>query len=943
MDKIIIKNAYANNLKNIDLTLPKNKLIVITGVSGSGKSSLAFDTIYVEGKRRYFESLSSYARRFLGGNEKADVESIDGLSPTIAVDQKTTSHNPRSTVGTSTEIYDYLRVLFARVGVVHCINNHGIIYAQTKKEILNYILEQPLGSKVEILAPIDIKHYKSKKEILSYLQDENIIRVYLDNQLFLVKDLLKIDEKTKAISVVIDRIVLDKDEQIRTRLSESVEYTLKMTDQRVLIKINDNYKMFSTVAICPVCHFSMSKIEPNLFSFNSPHGACEKCKGLGYNYVPDERKMIPNPQLSINQGGIDFFKNTVNTTNMDWQRFACLIKHYGIDQSIPIANLKPHQLELLLYGSTTPINIDLLSANNKAYNSVDYVEGVLELVMRRYEETNSEQAREHYNKYMSEQTCKTCAGKKLRREALTIRINDLDIIDFTQLNVNEALDFFIQWNLNDEQQQIANPLVKEITDRLGFLKNVGLDYLNLARSSSSLSGGESQRIRLATQMGSKLTGILYVLDEPSIGLHQKDNDKLIGTLKEMRDLGNTVIVVEHDLDTIRAADYVVDIGLKAGAEGGYVIAAGTVEEVANNPNSLTGKYLSNKLMIPVPTTRRSGNGKKIILQKASGNNLKKVDLTIPLGKMIAVTGVSGSGKSTLIMQTLVKAIDYHNFNPFVKPAPYKNLIGHQNIDKMVLVNQDPIGQTSRSNPATYVGVFDDIRSVFENTKLAKEKGFLKGRFSFNVPGGRCEKCLGDGTIRIGMHFLPDVYIQCDECNGQRYNDETLEVKFKQKSIYDVLQMSVAEALEFFVNFPIIHRKLQLLSDVGLGYISLGAPSTSLSGGEAQRIKLAKFLQRKPTGKTLYVLDEPTTGLHLHDIAQLITIFNRIVDNKDTIVVIEHNLDLIKVCDHIIDLGLNGGDEGGKIIATGTPEQVVANHPESYTARYLAPYLEKNNK
>ncbi|MCV3728684.1 excinuclease ABC subunit UvrA [Ureaplasma miroungigenitalium] len=939
MDKLIIKNAYANNLKNIDITLPKNQLIVITGVSGSGKSSLAFDTIYTEGKRRYFESLSSYARQFLGGNEKADVESIDGLSPTIAVDQKTISHNPRSTVGTSTEIYDYLRVLYARAGQVHCLNNHGMIYAQTKKEIMAYIQAFPVDTKIEVLAPVDLQHYRSHKEVLSYLLDENFVRVYLDNQLTLVKDIDVLDSKIKNIHIVIDRIILDNEDPTRNRISESIDFALKTTNQRVVIKNNDNYKLFSTVAICTICSFSMGKIEPNLFSFNSPHGACETCKGLGYNFVPDENKMIPDPNLSINQGGLDFFKNTVNTTNMDWQRFACLIKHYKIDKSVPIKNLKPQERKYLLYGSDEPINIDLLSVNKRAHTSVDYVEGVLELIKRRYEETNSEQAREHYNKYMSEKTCKQCHGKKLCKQALSVKINNFDIIDFTYLNVNQAIDFFLQWELNDEQKQIALPLIKEITDRLGFLKNVGLDYLDLARSSSSLSGGESQRIRLATQMGSKLTGILYVLDEPSIGLHQKDNDKLIDTLKEMRDLGNTVIVVEHDLDTIKAADYVVDMGPKAGVHGGYVIAQGTVQEVRDNPNSITGQYLNHTLSIPVPTQRRGGNGSKIILKKASSNNLKDVDLTIPLGKLIAVTGVSGSGKSTLIMETLVKALEYHNFNPFVTPGKYKSLVGNKHIDKLVLVNQDPIGRTTRSNPATYVGVFDDIRTVFENTKLAKEKGFLKGRFSFNVPGGRCEKCMGDGTIRIAMHFLPDVYIECDECDGQRYNQETLDVKFKQKSIYDVLQMSVEEALEFFINFPIIHRKLQLLMDVGLGYISLGASSTSLSGGEAQRIKLAKFLQRKPTGKTLYVLDEPTTGLHLHDIAQLVKIFNRIVDNNDTIIVIEHNLDLIKVCDHIIDMGPDGGDQGGTIVATGTPEQIVMNAPHSYTAQYLKPYLE----
>ncbi|WP_031488797.1 excinuclease ABC subunit UvrA [Ureaplasma canigenitalium] len=942
MNKIVIKGAREHNLKNINLSLPKDKFIVFTGVSGSGKSSLAFDTIYNEGKRRYFESLSSYARMFLGNTDKADVDSIDGLCPTIAVDQKSISHNPRSTVGTITEIYDYLRVLYARVGTPYCINNHGEIKAHTEKEMINFLFKQKEQAKLQILSVQDNVLKTDLAKIIDDLKKKGYLRIRLNGEIYVLDEALNYDaKKDNKLEIIIDRIVLNFDSETQSRIADAIEIAIKDGNGSITFNIDGVDTTFSKNESCSVCNFVFKKIEPSLFSFNSPFGACENCKGLGYNFLPDERKMIPNDNLSINDGGIDYFKNTVNTSNMDWQRFNSIILHYGIDKKVPIKELSDQERKLLLYGSDEPINIDLVSSNNKSYSSVEYVEGILELVKRRYEETSSELAREHYNKYMSEITCKVCKGQRLNKCALNVLINNKNIIDFTNMNINEGIDFLLNTSFNNEMKQIAEPVVKEVLDRLSFLKNVGLDYLSLSRNSSTLSGGESQRIRLATQIGSKLTGILYVLDEPSIGLHQKDNDKLIATLKEMRDLGNTLIVVEHDIDTMLSCDYLVDIGPYAGVNGGRIVASGTVQEVMDNKDSLTGMYLRGEKKIDVPKTRRSGNGQKIILKGAKHNNLKNVDLTVPLGKFNVVTGVSGSGKSSLILQTLVKAIEKINFNPFVIPGAYSNLIGANHIDKLVVVNQEPIGRTSRSNPATYVGLFEEIRSVFENTIEARAKGYTKGRFSFNVRGGRCERCQGDGTLRISMHFLPDVYIVCDECKGKRYNDETLQIKYKGKTISDVLNLSVDQALDFFKNFPSIHRKISLLQDVGLGYLQLGASSTTLSGGEAQRIKLAKFLQRKPTGKTLYVLDEPTTGLHIDDISKLITILNKIVDNGDTVLVIEHNLDLIKVADHIIDLGPDGGSAGGKIIATGTPEQILVKENISYTAQYLRKYLREN--
>ncbi len=937
-DKIIIKGARENNLKNISLEIPKNQLVVITGVSGSGKSSLAFDTIYAEGQRRYLESLSSYARQFLGSNDKPDVDAIEGLSPAIAIDQKSTSNNPRSTVGTITEIYDYLRVLYARIGTPFCPNGHGPIKTQTLKQIVDAIMEHPEGTKLQLLAPMVSESKGTFSNLFFKLKKDGYLRVRVDNQVLNLDDVTSLDKNTNHnIDVIVDRVVIHHDQATRSRLNDTVENALKLTNGKLVVWCDDQETFFSENYACDTCGFSIPELEPRLFSFNSPIGACPTCKGLGFIFEPDESKIFPDLELSIADGGIDYFKNTVNTTNLDWQRFESLIKHYQISMTTPIGKLSKKEINLLLYGSDAPIEVSLTSANNRAYSSFQYVEGISDLIKRRHAETSSEMAREHYSKYMSQVTCKNCQGKRLNEIALSVMINQTNIIDLTEKDIRDELDFFAHLNLTPDQEIIAKGLLKEIQDRCHFLDNVGLNYLTLARSGASLSGGESQRIRLATQIGSHLTGIMYVLDEPSIGLHQRDNDKLIETMMSIRDLGNTVIVVEHDEDTMRMADYLIDIGPKAGVDGGYVMACGTPDQVMHNPNSLTGQYLSGQKFIPVPKTRRNGNGKKVVLKGATGNNLKNVTLSLPLNKFVVVTGVSGSGKSTLIMDTLVPAIAKANFNPFIKPLPYRDLVGANHVDKIVEVSQEPIGRTPRSNPATYVGVFDDIRSVFADTPDAKEKGYSKGRFSFNVKGGRCERCQGDGVIKIDMQFLPTVYVVCEECSGKRYNEETLNVKYKGKTIFDVLNMSVDDACEFFKNHPIIHKKLILMQEVGLGYLSLGASSTQLSGGEAQRIKLAKFLQRKATGKTLFVLDEPTTGLHVDDIQKLINVLNKIVDNGDTVLIIEHNLDLIKVADHIIDIGPDGGQNGGTIIAEGTPEEIV-NNPHSVTGPYLKKYL-----
>lgn len=931
---IRIKGARENNLKNINLNIPKNKLVIITGLSGSGKSSLAFDTIYAEGRRRYLESLSSYARQFLGGNEKPDVDAIEGLSPAIAIDQKTTNHNPRSTVGTITEIYDYLRVLFSRIGTPYCPKNHGPIKTQTIKQIVDNIMQFEDKSRLIFLAPIAHQKKSNFNKEIEALKKQGFLRIRVDGEIYDLDETINIDENKKHdFEIVIDRVILNKDSQTRSRIFMDVELALKQANGKIIVNVNDHDISFNENYACDVCGFSIPELEPRLFSFNAPMGACEYCKGLGYTFEPSIKKIIPNQNLSINNGAIDYFKNIIDTSNMEWQRFKVLLDHYQIDRNKPIKDLSEKELSYILYGSDEPIEYTITSSNNNSYIKCDYIEGIATGLKRKHFETSSELAREFYSKYMAETPCKKCHGKKLNEAALSVKIDNKDIIEYTNMNIDELIDHLLGLELNVEQQQISNLLLKEIINRLTFLKNVGLDYLTLSRKASTLSGGESQRIRLATQIGSQLTGVLYVLDEPSIGLHQKDNEKLINSLKAIRDLGNTLLVVEHDEETMFASDYVIDIGPGAGIYGGEVVAEGTVQEIMENDKSITGQYLSHKKTIPIPKTRRGGNGKKIIIKGCKGNNLKNIDVTIPLNKFVVVTGVSGSGKSSLVLETLTKAIQKTNFDPFVEPLPYRDLIGANHIDKLVIVTQEPIGRTPRSNPATYTGVFDDIRELFAQIPLAKERGYEKGRFSFNVKGGRCESCQGDGVKKIEMHFLPDVYIKCSECNGQKYNEETLQIKYHSKSIYDVLEMSIQEAMEFFINVPSIYGKLKLLNDVGLGYLKLGASAVSLSGGESQRIKLAKFLQKKPTGKTLYVLDEPTTGLHVDDVSRLINILNKIVDNGDSIIVVEHNLDLIKVADHIIDIGPDGGSNGGTIVATGTPEQVAENK-HSYTGQYL---------
>ncbi len=933
-DKIIIKGANENNLKNISLEIPKNKLIVITGLSGSGKSSLAFDTIYAEGQRRYLQSLSTYARQFLSKNEKPNVESIEGLSPAIAINQKSTGHNPRSTVGTITEIYDHLRVLFARVGIPLCPKGHGIIKTQTLKQIVDNIFQLPENERIVLLAPISVFQKGTFESTINNLKKEGFLRIRIDGEILSLDEEIVLNKNERHnIELVIDRIVLNHDQETRSRLNDSVEIALKEGKGKVILQKENEEILYSETFSCNKCNFAIPELEPRLFSFNSPIGACNECKGLGYTIQPSIDKIIPDKSLSIMEGAIDFFKNANAILGIDSQKTLALMGHYNIDEYKPIKDLTKIELDYILYGTDEKINFTLFSSSGSKYELFQTIEGIVNLIKRRHMETNSEISRQYYSKYMIETKCKDCQGKKLSKEALAVKVSNKDIIELTNYTIDKLIDFLLGIKLSESEEIISKPLLKEILERLNFLNDVGLNYLTLSRTSMTLSGGESQRIRLATQIGSHLTGVLYVLDEPSIGLHQKDNDRLITTLKYLRDLGNTLIVVEHDEETMMKADYLIDIGPGAGANGGEVTAAGTVEEVINNPNSLTGKYLSGKLFIPIPKTRRSGNGKKIILKGARGNNLKNVDLSIPLNKLIVVTGVSGSGKSSLILDTFVKAIQKNNFDPFIEPLPYDAIIGAENVDKIVIVDQSPIGRTPRSNPATYVSVFDDIREIFSAVPEAREKGYTRSRFSFNVKGGRCENCQGDGVLRIAMHFLPDVFIQCSECEGKKYNEETLLIRYKTKSIFDILSMSIEQASEFFQNIPSIFMKLKLMRDVGLGYLKLGAQATTLSGGEAQRIKLAKFLQKRSTGKTIYVLDEPTTGLHTADIEKLLKILQRIVNNGDTVLVIEHNLDLIKSADHVIDIGPEGGVNGGEIIVTGTPEQIIGNK-KSATAKYL---------
>ena len=935
MNEIIIKGARENNLKNINLTLPKDKLIVMTGVSGSGKSSLAFDTIYAEGQRRYVESLSAYARQFLGGTEKPDVDSIEGLSPSISIDQKTTNKNPRSTVGTVTEIYDYLRLLYARIGIPYCPNHQIPIKSQSIEEMVNKLLEYEIGTKFVIMAPVVHGEKGTHKDLFDKLRSDGFVRVRVNGEMKDLSEEIILDKNIKDnIDVVVDRLILKED--IRSRLHESLEIATKLAEGKVVIEIpGDKEMIFSENFACPHCEFSLPELEPRLFSFNSPFGACPDCKGLGIKLNIDADLVIPNQDLSINDGCILTLSD--DQEGIYYKRLEAVCKHYKIDMDKPFKKLTKKEKEIVLYGSPEKIDIKYTTRGGTSYNQKDYYEGIITNLQRRYMETSSTWIREWLENYMIETTCETCHGARLTDSVLSVLVGKKNIYEMTQMSIKELVTFFENIKLNKEQESIASLLIKEIQNRLSFLQNVGLEYLTLDRMAGTLSGGEAQRIRLATQIGSRLTGVLYVLDEPSIGLHQRDNEKLINALKEMRDLGNTLIVVEHDIDTMLAADYLVDIGPEAGDDGGKVMACGTPEEVMKNENSITGRYLSGKECIDIPKKRRKGNGLFIEVKGAKENNLKDVNVKFPLGTFTCVTGVSGSGKSSLIMEILCKGALNHLYRTKEKPGKYKKIVGLENIDKVVDITQNPIGRTPRSNPATYTGVFDDIRTLFTTTKEAKMYGFGKDRFSFNVKGGRCEACRGDGVKKIEMHFLPDVYVPCEVCHGTRYNRETLSIKYKEKNIADVLDMRVSEALVFFENHPKIKNKLQVLNDVGLGYVKLGQSAPTLSGGEAGRVKLAKELQKKATGKTLFIMDEPTTGLHSHDIKRLLAIIQKIVDNNDTVIVIEHNLDMIKTADYIIDIGPNGGDDGGQVIATGTPEQVAKNK-NSYTGMFLSKML-----
>lgn len=935
-DWIVIKGARENNLKHIDVKVPRDKFVIMTGVSGSGKTSLAFDTIYAEGQRRYVESLSAYARQFLGNSEKPEVDSIEGLSPAISIDQKTTSNNPRSTVGTVTEIYDYLRLLYARIGVPYCPTHHEPITSQTIKQMIDRIMELPDRTRLQILAPIVKGKKGTHKDLLARLVREGYVRARIDHEIRILEEVEQLEKNKKHdIDVVVDRIVKSDD---RSRLHDSLESALKLSDGLAVVAYGEEEILFSSNYACKYCGFSIPKLEPKLFSFNAPFGACPTCKGLGFTQKVDIDYLIPDRSKSIREGGIVFYKNIVDSENLEWQRFKALLDHYHISVDTALNELSKREMDLILYGSDEPIAYTLYSRSGNVTRKNEFIEGVANLIERRYMETSSSMSREWLGTFMAEMPCPTCGGKRLNEQALSVYVGGKNIHEWTEMSVRDAVVFMRDLELTPQQQEIARLIVKEIRDRLSFLENVGLGYLTLDRIAGSLSGGEAQRIRLATQIGSHLSGVLYVLDEPSIGLHQRDNDRLINTLKDMRDLGNSLIVVEHDEDTMRASDYIIDIGPGAGIHGGRVVACGTPQEVMENENSITGAYLSGRMKIEVPAGRRKGNGKKLRVVKAACNNLKNVTVDFPLGTFICVCGVSGSGKSSLVNEILTKGIQHALGRVRIKPGKHKEIKGIENIDKIINIDQDPIGRTPRSNPATYTGVFDDIRELYAQTPEARLRGYDRGRFSFNVKGGRCEACQGDGILRISMHFLPDVYVPCEECGGKRYNEETLQVTYKGKNIYDVLEMSIEEAIDFFASVPKIRHKLQTLKDVGLGYVKLGQSATTFSGGEAQRVKLASELQRKATGKTLFVLDEPTTGLHSHDVKKLLEVLQRIVDNGDTVVVIEHNLDVIKSADYLIDLGPEGGDEGGEIVATGTPEQVAACE-QSHTGRYLKRLLE----
>ncbi len=931
MEKIIIKGARENNLKNIDLELPKNKFIVMTGVSGSGKSSLAFDTIYAEGERRYIESLSAYARQFLGGSEKPDVDSIEGLSPAIAIDQKTTNKNPRSTVGTVTEIYDYLRLLYARVGVPYCPVHNRPITSQSIEEMTNQIMNLEENSKIRVLSPVVYGEKGTQADLFDKLRKDGYVRVVVGDEDYDLSEQFELDKNKKHnIFVVIDRLIIK--DGIRGRLYEAIENASKLSKGKVCIDyVGHDMIVMSEAYACPDCDFSLPELEPRMFSFNAPYGSCPECKGLGIKQKIDPDLIVSDYNLSIYEGAIIPLNS--EDSNIFFTQLEACAKKYNIDLSKKLKDLKKSELDIIFYGSKDEIEVKYVAKNGNVRYAKEKYEGIITNLERRYIETKSDWIRNWIEQFMTELECPKCHGARLDESVLSVKINKKNIYELTLLSIDELKTFLENLKLSKEKEEIARLLIKEILSRLTFLVNVGLDYLTLARSAYTLSGGEAQRIRLATQIGSRLTGVLYVLDEPSIGLHQRDNQRLINSMLEMRDLGNTLIVVEHDTDTMLACDYLVDIGPGAGIHGGNVVAKGTPKEVMQNENSITGAYLSGRRKIEVPEKRRKGNGLYLEIKGASENNLKNINVKFPLGKFICITGVSGSGKSSLINEILYKAVYSNLYKSKIKPGKYKTIKGLENIDKVIDISQAPIGRTPRSNPATYTGVFDDIRDVFTETKEAKIRGYDKGRFSFNVKGGRCEACWGDGVKKIEMHFLPDVYVPCEVCGGTRYNRETLEIKYKGKSIYDVLEMRVEEALEFFENIPKVRNKLQMLMDVGLSYVKLGQSAPTLSGGEAGRVKLAKELQKKPTGKSLFILDEPTTGLHQEDIKKLLVILNRIVDNGDTVIVIEHNLDVIKVADHIIDLGPEGGDKGGTIVAEGTPEN-VAKVKESYTGQFL---------
>lgn len=943
-DKLVIHGARAHNLKNIDVEIPRDKLVVVTGLSGSGKSSLAFDTIYAEGQRRYVESLSAYARQFLGNMEKPDVDSIDGLSPAISIDQKTTSKNPRSTVGTATEINDYLRLLYARVGTPYCINGHGAISATSVEQIVDEVLALPERTRMQILAPIVRRKKGQHKTIFERIQKDGYVRVRVDGEIYDVTEVPDLSKSKKHdIEVVIDRLV--NKEGIRSRLFDSVEAALRLGDGYLIIDTMDgNELLFSEHYACPVCGFTVPELEPRLFSFNAPFGSCPTCDGLGMKLVVDLDLVVPDRKKTLREGALAPW-NPISS-NYYPTMLEQAMTAFGVDMDTPWEDLSEEEQQLVLYGSGEREFHFHYQNDFGGVRDIDIpFEGVVTNINRRYHETNSEYTRSVMREYMNELTCSTCHGYRLNDAALSVRVggeNGMSIGEISELSVEDHLKYLSSLSLGKNDDIIARPILKEITDRLTFLNNVGLNYLTLSRMAGTLSGGESQRIRLATQIGSNLSGVLYVLDEPSIGLHQRDNDRLIASLKKMRDLGNTLIVVEHDEDTMMEADWLIDVGPGAGALGGQIVASGTPKQVAKSKQSITGQYLSGRKTIPVPQERRSGNGRFIQVQGAKEHNLQNIDVTFPLGTFIAVTGVSGSGKSTLVNSILKKAIAQKLHRNSDKPGKHQSVEGIEHIERLIDIDQSPIGRTPRSNPATYTGVFDDIRELFAQTNEAKIRGYKKGRFSFNVKGGRCEACSGDGIIKIEMHFLPDVYVPCEVCHGTRYNSETLEVHYKGKTIADVLEMTVDDAVAFFAAIPKIARKLQTIKDVGLGYVTLGQPATTLSGGEAQRMKLASELHKRSTGKSFYILDEPTTGLHTDDIARLITVLNRFVDEGNTVLVIEHNLDVIKTADHIIDLGPEGGVGGGQVIATGTPEE-VAEVEHSYTGHYLRSKLPTFNE